>query len=76
MQAQEKLALDPKLEVAASFGPYRPIGVSATSTNRLFVSFPKQNKDYRYALTEIIDGKSTPILMKYGIVKGTKVHIL
>jgi len=60
MQAQEKLALDPKLEVAASFGPYRPIGVSATSTNRLFVSFPKQNKDYRYALTEIIDGKSTP----------------
>lgn len=60
MQAQEKLALDPKLEVAASFGPYRPIGVSATSTNRLFVSFPKQNKDYQYALTEIIDGKRVP----------------
>lgn len=60
MQAQDKLAIDPKLEVAASFGPYRPIGVSATSTNRLFVSFPKQNKDYQYALTEIIDGKRIP----------------
>ncbi|WP_199768508.1 L-dopachrome tautomerase-related protein [Sphingobacterium sp. HMA12] len=60
MQAQDKPALDPKLEVAASFGAYRPIGVSATSTNRLFVSFPKQNKDYQFALTEIIDGKRVP----------------
>lgn len=60
MQAQDKLALDPKLEVAASFDPYRPIGVSVTSNNRLFVSFPKQNKDYQYGLTEIKNGNRHP----------------
>lgn len=58
--AQEKLPLDPNLEIAASFGPYRPIGVSVTSNNRLFVSFPKQKEDHQYGLTEIINGRRVP----------------
>ncbi|MDM1294217.1 gluconolactonase [Sphingobacterium sp. N143] len=60
MQAQEKFPRDPRLEIAASVGAYRPIGVSVTADNRLFVSFPKQHKNYQYALTEIIDGKPVP----------------
>lgn len=60
MMAQVSISTSPQLEVAVDLGPYRPIGVSVTSSNRLFVSFPKQTKNFRYALTEIIDGKPVP----------------
>ena len=49
-----------KLILAASFGAYRPIGVSVNSANRLFVSFPKQSENYQFGLTEIIDGQRVP----------------
>ena len=49
-----------QLEIAAQFGAYKPIGVSVTQTNRLFVSFPKQSGPYMYGLTEIIQGERVP----------------
>lgn len=60
MMAQDNNSTSPQLEVAVDLGPYRPIGVSLTSSNRLFVSFPKQTTNFQYALTEIIDGKPVP----------------
>ncbi len=60
MKAQVNNSKQPQLEIAVDLGPYRPIGVSVTSSNRLFVSFPKQTKHFKYALTEIINGKPTP----------------
>ena len=49
-----------KLITAASVGVYRPIGVSVSSDNRLFVSFPKQNENYQFGLTEIVNGERLP----------------
>lgn len=44
----------------ASFGHYRPIGVTvAAKKNRLFVSFPHGNP-FKYALVEIVGGKEIP----------------
>ena len=60
IMAQVNNSTGPQLEVAVDLGPFRPIGVSVTSSNRLFVSFPKQTKNFQYALTEIIDGKPVP----------------
>ncbi|SFC63916.1 Major royal jelly protein [Parapedobacter composti] len=57
--AQQRHTSDALIPVA-EFGKHRPIGVSVSSTNRLFVSFPYQGKDHRYSLTEIIDGKPQP----------------
>lgn len=48
------------LQEAASFGKYRAIGVSVNAANRLFVSFPRQNTDYQYGLTEIVNGERVP----------------
>lgn len=45
-----------QLEVVAEFGQSQPIGVSVSSTNRVFVSFPKR-APYRYGLIEIVNGK-------------------
>lgn len=45
-----------KLEIVAEFGQSQPIGVSVSSNNRLFVSFPKR-EPYRYGLVEIVNGK-------------------
>src|SRR5690554_3370808 len=44
------------LEVVAEFGKSQPIGVSVSSDNRLFVSFPKR-EPYVFGLAEIIEGK-------------------
>lgn len=54
LQAQQAL------ETVATFGKSMPIGVSVTSTNRLFVSFPNYNGNGKYALTEVINGKTNP----------------
>src|SRR5690606_11008823 len=59
MQVLAQDASSEKLEVAAEFGKFQPIGVSVSSDNRLFVSFPKR-EPYVYGLTEIIDGKRVP----------------
>lgn len=48
-----------KLTPVVNLGKYKAIGVSVTSGNRLFVSFPK-SKDYQYGLTEIVNGKTVP----------------
>ncbi|WP_437922084.1 L-dopachrome tautomerase-related protein [Sphingobacterium sp. LRF_L2] len=48
--------MDDRLEVVASFGNEQPIGVSVSSLNRVFVSFPRR-EPYTYGLTEIVDGK-------------------
>ncbi|MDR2273074.1 MAG: gluconolactonase [Sphingobacterium sp.] len=70
MQAQVNNPTASKLEIAVALGPNRPIGVSVTSNNRLFVSFPKQTKNYQYALTEIINGKPTPYPNEEWNLKG------
>lgn len=44
----------------ADLGKRRAIGVSVSSDNRLFVSFPNQGEHYQYGLTEIIEGKTIP----------------
>lgn len=49
-----------KLEIAANVENFKPIGVSVTSDNRLFVSFPKQEVNYEFGLTEIVNGKRVP----------------
>lgn len=49
-----------KLIPVADLGKRRAIGVSVSSDNRLFVSFPNQGEDYRYGLTEITDGRPLP----------------
>ncbi len=48
-----------KLEVVAEFGKSQPIGVSVSSDNRLFVSFPKR-EPYVFGLAEIVKGKRVP----------------
>lgn len=70
MLAQVNNPTASKLEIAVALGPYRPIGVSVTSNNRLFVSFPKQAKNYQYALTEIINGKPVPYPNEEWNLKG------
>lgn len=47
---------DPKLETVVSFGKSQPIGVSVSSDNRVFVSFPRRDP-YEFGLTEIVDGQ-------------------
>lgn len=46
-----------KLIPVADLGKLRAIGVSVSSDNRLFVSFPRRENNYEHALVEIIDGK-------------------
>lgn len=46
----------PNLEEFASFGKAQPIGVSVSSGNRVFVSFPRR-EPYLFGLTEIINGE-------------------
>src|SRR5690606_16749085 len=45
-----------ELEIFASFGKSQPIGVSVSSDNRVFVSFPKRDP-YLFGLSEIVNGK-------------------
>lgn len=47
---------DPKLEVVASFDKSQPIGVSVSSKNRVFVSFPNR-APYTMGLSEIVNGE-------------------
>lgn len=49
-----------KLVPVVDLGKRRAIGVSVSSDNRLFVSFPNQGNDYLYGLTEIVDGRPLP----------------
>lgn len=53
-------AQTPKLIPVAQFGSYRAVGVGVSSGNRVFVSFPNWGGDYKYGLTEIINGKAVP----------------
>ncbi|WBL24440.1 L-dopachrome tautomerase-related protein [Zunongwangia sp. HGR-M22] len=49
------------LETVADLGEYMAIGLSVSSDNRVFVSFPyREGKPYKYGLTEIIEGKTVP----------------
>lgn len=61
----------------ASFGHYRPIGVTvAPEGNRLFVSFPHGNP-FRYALVEIKDGNEIPFPDRRWnrfVSRGDKTH--
>lgn len=50
----------PDLIPVVAFGPYQPIGVGVTSTNRLFVSFPNRGGPYRYGLSEVVNGEVRP----------------
>lgn len=44
----------------ADLGKYQAIGVSVSSGNRLFVSFPNRGGAYQYGLTENVNGKRIP----------------
>lgn len=46
-----------KLIPVADLGKLRAIGVSVSSDNRLFTSFPSRETDYEHALVEIVAGK-------------------
>lgn len=48
------------LQAVADLGQKRAIGVSVSSDNRLFVSFPRRAEHYQYGLTEVVDGKTKP----------------
>lgn len=48
------------LEVVADLGKYQAIGLSVSSDNRLFVSFPRRGEPYKNGLVEIIDGQQIP----------------
>lgn len=48
------------LETVATFGEYQPIGLSVSSDNRVFVSFPNRGNAYEFGLTEIVDGEKKP----------------
>ncbi|MBD1432981.1 gluconolactonase [Sphingobacterium sp. DN00404] len=50
---------DARLEIVASFGKSQPIGVSVSSNNRVFVSFPRR-EPYIMGLSEIINGEPKP----------------
>lgn len=65
---------DSKLETVASFDKSQPIGVSISSDNRIFVSFPRR-VPYTYGLTEIINGERHPFPNKeWNAVDGGKGH--
>lgn len=60
MQAQIPNYHSEELEVVADLGEYQAIGLSVSSQNRLFVSFPKRGEPYKNGLVEIVDGKQIP----------------
>ncbi|WP_417886257.1 L-dopachrome tautomerase-related protein [Zunongwangia sp.] len=48
-------------ETVADLGEYMAIGLSVSSDNRVFVSFPyAEGQPYKYGLTEVIDGETVP----------------
>lgn len=48
-----------QLETVANLGEYMAIGLSVSSENRVFVSFPyAEDRSYKYGLTEVIDGET------------------
>lgn len=50
-----------QLETVANLGEYMAIGLSVSSDNRVFASFPyAEDRPYKYGLTEVIDGKTVP----------------
>lgn len=50
-----------KLKTVVDLGKYMAIGLSVSSDNRVFASFPHaENRPYKYGLTEVIDGKTVP----------------
>lgn len=59
ISAQKKYHSEDLLTVA-DLGVFQAIGVSVSSDNRLFVSFPRRGGTYEYGLAEIIDGKRIP----------------
>ncbi|SFU37219.1 Major royal jelly protein [Pustulibacterium marinum] len=65
------------LEQVASFGKSMAIGLSVTSTNRVFVAFPNYDGNGKYTLTEEKDGNIYPYPNKEWNTKGTyKNHFL
>lgn len=48
------------LEVVADLGKYQAIGLSVSSDNRIFVSFPRRGEPYRNGLVELVNGKQIP----------------
>lgn len=63
MQVRAQPSSSEKLEVVAEFGESQPIGVSVSSDNRLFVSFPKR-EPYIVGLAEIVNGERVPYPIK------------
>lgn len=50
-----------QLETVANLGEYMAIGLSVSSENRVFVSFPyAEDRPYKYGLAEVIDGETAP----------------
>ncbi|MGY4533202.1 sugar lactone lactonase YvrE [Pseudomonas sp. TE3786] len=49
-----------KLIPVADLGHRRAVGLSVSSTNRLFITFPGRTADNEFSLAEVIDGKLLP----------------
>src|SRR5699024_2588897 len=48
------------LEVVADLAKYQAIGMSVSSDNRIFVSFPRRGEPYRNGLAELVNGNQIP----------------
>lgn len=60
VQAQLPNYHSEELEVVADLGKYQAIGLSVSSDNRLFISFPRRGEPYKNGLAEIVNGKQVP----------------
>src|SRR5699024_8849575 len=49
-----------ELEVVADLGKYQAIGLSVSSKNRIFVSFPRRGEPCKNGLVELVNGKQIP----------------
>lgn len=51
-----------RLVEVASFGHRQPVGITVSSEDRMFVSFPRQTgaEEFRFALAEVVNGKEVP----------------
>lgn len=68
--AMGQLKESPNLETVAEFGESMGLGLSVTSHNRIFVSFPNNDADGQYALVEVKNGKLSAYPTKSWNVRG------
>ena len=74
MKAQDETKNTEGLITVTETGPHQPIGVSVSSDNRVFVSFPNK-EPYQYGLTEITADKQMAYPdMKWNSTEGNETE--